>query len=383
MPLRTHERPNLPYNAKPKRNNDRYQRLTSRDKPPTAEMLDADNDYIIDSLDVLSQDIQNVQAGAIVGSNLPQNRNKLLTTDGNSIGWTYVRSSNIDDGAITNPKLATNAVTEGKLQNSSVTNPKLADLCITQRNIRDASVGTNQIINKNVTRGKIADYAVGAGQLDNLAITTPKLANEAVTDPKIGAEAVNTRHYKRKSITYDKLADNVIFASIFPVGVVLPYAASNGNTSSPYSAPPGWLLCNGASILRAGYPSLYQVINVIYGSVSDEYFNLPDLRGRFIAGYIGGSTAGRITTRSTQNGTNGLYTGGTGGSEIHQLTEAEMPKHKHGYEEGIRYHASRYKAGPDIPGHYNNIAKYTTERGGSSPHNNMPPFILMSYIIKY
>jgi hypothetical protein len=47
--------------------------------------------------------------------------------------------------------------------------------------------------------------------------------------------------------------------------------------------PTGFLLCNGAQLLRVDYPALFAVIGTAHGGVG-EHFNLPDYRGRFIRG---------------------------------------------------------------------------------------------------
>ena len=60
-------------------------------------------------------------------------------------------------------------------------------------------------------------------------------------------------------------------------GMIIPFAG-NGDI------PAGFLLCNGASVLRDTYPDLYKVIGTTYGAVDSTHFNLPDLIGRFAEG---------------------------------------------------------------------------------------------------
>ena len=60
-------------------------------------------------------------------------------------------------------------------------------------------------------------------------------------------------------------------------GMIIPFAG-NGDI------PVGFLLCNGASVLRETYPDLFDVIGTTYGAVDDTHFNLPDLIGRFAEG---------------------------------------------------------------------------------------------------
>lgn len=42
------------------------------------------------------------------------------------------------------------------------------------------------------------------------------------------------------------------------------------------SAPPGYLPCDGRSVLRSKYPELFKKIGTKYGAVDDEHFNLPN-----------------------------------------------------------------------------------------------------------
>lgn len=90
-------------------------------------------------------------------------------------------------------------------------------------------------------------------------------------------------------------------------GVVLDYAGT--------TAPVGYLLAYGQAISRTTYADLYNVIGTTYG-VGDgsTTFNLPDLRGRVVAGKddMGGSSANRLTTPL-----DGDVLGGTNGNELH------------------------------------------------------------------
>ena len=71
-----------------------------------------------------------------------------------------------------------------------------------------------------------------------------------------------------------------------PAGAVMPFAGS--------TAPAGWLLCFGQAVSRSQYGELFAVLGTSYG-VGDgsTTFNLPDLRGRVVAGVdnMGGSAA--------------------------------------------------------------------------------------------
>lgn len=64
-------------------------------------------------------------------------------------------------------------------------------------------------------------------------------------------------------------------------GVVLPFGGM--------LPPAGWLECAGASLLRADYPRLFNVIGAHFGAADATHFNLPDLRGQFLRGWDHGA----------------------------------------------------------------------------------------------
>lgn len=72
-----------------------------------------------------------------------------------------------------------------------------------------------------------------------------------------------------------------LFAKVatVPIGSIFSFAGNN--------VPNGYLLCDGAEILRSSYPELYSIIGNIYvnGPLQGTgTFKLPDLRGRFALG---------------------------------------------------------------------------------------------------
>jgi microcystin-dependent protein len=114
-----------------------------------------------------------------------------------------------------------------------------------------------------------------------------------------------------------------IVMSLVPIGTVLDYAGA--------SEPGGWLFCYGQAISRTTYASLFAVVGTTYGAGDGATtFNLPDLRGRVVAGQddMGGTSANRLTGHS--GGLDGDTLGATGGSETHALTTAQLAQHSHG-----------------------------------------------------
>ena len=97
------------------------------------------------------------------------------------------------------------------------------------------------------------------------------------------------------------------------------------------TAPAGFFLCNGASLVVATYPDLFNVIGYAYGGAGAN-FNIPDTRGRVLAGAdnMGGAAAGRLTG----------YTATTvGGEQTHVLITAELAAHNHGVTDTGHVHA--------------------------------------------
>lgn len=130
--------------------------------------------------------------------------------------------------------------------------------------------------------------------------------------------------------------------------------------------PSGWLFCYGQAISRTTYADLFAVISTTYG-VGDgtTTFNLPDVRGRVVAGQddMGGSSANRLT--GLTGGVNGDTLGGTGGAESHALDASEIPNNNvSGTTSGGTNRATSSHTGT-----------------ASSAHNNVQPTIIANYMI--
>lgn len=81
-----------------------------------------------------------------------------------------------------------------------------------------------------------------------------------------------------------------------PPGAVCPYAGTVA------SVPAGWLLCDGASYLRSDYPDLFAAIGTTYGAADGTHFNVPDLRGRAIAGHAASGGHADVSTIGNNDG---------------------------------------------------------------------------------
>ena len=154
---------------------------------------------------------------------------------------------------------------------------------------------------------------------------------------------------------------------VVPVGAIMQWPTSN--------APAGWLLCDGKYYAHDDYPALYAVIEFTFGgSFIPDRFYLPDLRSRVPVGKSVSGTFGSI--------------GVTGGVETVTLTTAQMPAHNHSPATAQQFfvYDATAKTFWSATWQANSLWSadtYTINTGGGQAHSNMPPFIVLNYIIKY
>jgi len=140
--------------------------------------------------------------------------------------------------------------------------------------------------------------------------------------------------------------------------------------------PQGWHFCDGSILSISEYETLYQLIGTTYGGDGQTTFALPDLRGR-VPVHMG----------------SGFVQGQRAGEEAVTLTASQLPQHSHTAAANAGAGAAPGPAGNFWAGSTNNpyAAPSTIDAqmapgalglaGGSQAHNNMIPFLGVSFII--
>jgi microcystin-dependent protein len=145
--------------------------------------------------------------------------------------------------------------------------------------------------------------------------------------------------------------------------------------------PNGWMFCEGQLLAISENDALFTLIGTTYGGDGQSTFALPDLRGRLPVHEGNGHTRGEL-----------------GGTEEVTVTVQQLPIHTHaplcvagagsqasplnnvwaGTQSGAQAYADPPNAqGLEVPMNALNIAG----TGGSQPHSNMAPYLVVSFII--
>jgi microcystin-dependent protein len=142
-------------------------------------------------------------------------------------------------------------------------------------------------------------------------------------------------------------------------------------------APQGWAFCDGQMLPISENDALFTLIGTTYGGDGQETFALPDLQGRV----------------PIHQG-NGFVLGQAAGVESVTLTGAQLPIHTHAFlasqDQGTTTNPPSNVAAA-IPGggsaYIQDQASVELAQqslmtvGGSQPHDNMQPFLTISFII--
>lgn len=148
-------------------------------------------------------------------------------------------------------------------------------------------------------------------------------------------------------------------------------------------APAGWAFCDGQSISIAENEVLFQLIGTIYGGDGEQTFNLPNLQSRLPI-HMG---KGPQVSQTYQIGE-------MAGVETVTLTTQQIPNHSHPLI-GCAVNGTSAGPGGNFLSNSTVVQPYDAldaankamagtsiqPQGGSQPHENMPPFLCINFII--
>jgi len=150
-------------------------------------------------------------------------------------------------------------------------------------------------------------------------------------------------------------------------------------------APKGWALCDGQLMSISQNTALFSLLGTTYGGDGKSNFALPNLQGS--APMQAGQGPG-LSLRDL---------GEAAGEQTVTLLQTEMPAHSHTVQavsggNGTQSPANAIWAGggrgappiytPSVPAQNVQMSPFATSiAGGNQPHNNMPPFLGLTFII--
>lgn len=141
-------------------------------------------------------------------------------------------------------------------------------------------------------------------------------------------------------------------------------------------APAGWQFCDGSLLPISEYETLFNLIGTTYGGDGQSTFAMPDLRGR-VPMHMG----------------SGFTLAQTGGVETVTLTLNQIPIHNHALLAAGVAGDAQHPSGNCLGDGTGGLAQYhpnpgpamnaqsLTIAGGSQPHENMQPYLALSFII--
>ena len=148
-----------------------------------------------------------------------------------------VTTAKIATSAITADVIAANAITETKISSNAITSSKIAANTITAGNIAADAITSDTIAANAITSAKIEAGAVVADSIAADAITTAKIAAGAITADEIGAAAITAGKIAADAVTATEIAADAITADAIAANAVTADAiAANTITSSEIAA---------------------------------------------------------------------------------------------------------------------------------------------------
>jgi microcystin-dependent protein len=146
-------------------------------------------------------------------------------------------------------------------------------------------------------------------------------------------------------------------------------------------APVGWAFCDGSLMAISDNDALFQLIGTTFGGDGQTTFGLPDLRSR-------------VPIHATISSGFGFTLGQNGGVETVTLIPTQIPAHSH-VPQGNSNPGTQSGPGGGVWAASNpSLSQFSSaspnlalnaaaigSAGGSQPHDNMLPFLVVNFII--
>lgn len=143
--------------------------------------------------------------------------------------------------------------------------------------------------------------------------------------------------------------------------------------------PRYWAACDGRLLSIASNTALFSLLGTTYGGNGTTTFALPDLRGRVPVGM------------GTGSGLSSYSLGQMGGTEAVTLTTSQLPTHTHSLLASSATPTTADPSGASLPTGSSRIyaaggasialAAGIGTTGGSQPHENMQPYLVLNPVI--
>ena len=264
---------------------------------------------------------------------------------------------------------------------------------------------------------ELADNAeTQAGTDGEKAVTPAGLASVTSTETRRGLVELAIQDEADAGTDTEKAMTPALVARVaVPTGMIMAFGGS--------TAPSGYLACDGAAVSRTTYDTLFGVIGTTYGAGDgSNTFNLPNLKGRFgigtstsrPLGRTGGQanvtlTTGQLPSHTHGDGTLRTTSAGSHSHNSGSYTAASAGRHNHpnhrfaGLSGGGTGWAGDAADPPitnlntgsagdhthDITGssgsagsHSHGVSGNSGSAGSGQSHNNLPPYLSITYIIK-
>lgn len=105
----------------------------------------------------------------------------------------------------------------------------------------------------------------------------------------------------------------------YPIGFILPFPTD----TIPTVIAGSWVECNGASLSRSTYATLYEILGTRFGTNGSTDFKIPDMRGYVPRGWDHGSGKDPDATSRTNSGN------GTAGDHVGTAQASQNISHSH------------------------------------------------------